>query len=150
MAIGAALMICLVVGVTDGDTLKARCGTPGHYEQISVRLGEIDAPEKRQPFGNASKNRLSDLCFSETAEISPMVHDRYGRLVARVSCRGVDVSEEMVRSGLAWFFTRYGKDQNVKRLESIAREQRRGLWSEPDPVPPWEWRKQRRERNAVY
>lgn len=144
MAISTALMLCLVVGVSDGDTLKARCGEPGAYEQISVRLGEIDAPEKEQPFGAASKKKLSDLCFSTNAEIKPMLHDRYGRLVARVRCKDQDASEFMVRSGYAWFFTRYGKDMAVQRLEAAARKGRLGLWAEPQPVPPWEWRRERR------
>lgn len=77
-----------------------------------------------------------------------MAHDRYGRLVARVRCREQDASEFMVRSGFTWFFTRYGKDMEVQRLETAARSRRLGLWADPNPVAPWEWRRQRRQRHA--
>ncbi|RYY19600.1 MAG: thermonuclease family protein, partial [Cytophagaceae bacterium] len=63
-----SILLCLVVGVSDGDTLKARCGQPGAYEQVTIRLAEIDAPEKSQPFGQRSKDHLSDLCFGKQAE----------------------------------------------------------------------------------
>jgi endonuclease YncB( thermonuclease family) len=133
-------LLCLVVAITDGDTIKARCGEPGKYNQVDVRLAEIDAPEKGQAFGQASKRALSDLCFRETATIRPATRDRYARTVARVECRGKDASAEQVRAGMAWAFTRYLKDPEIKRLEDAARAARVGLWTDREPIAPWEWR----------
>lgn len=80
-------LFCLVVAVADGDTLTARCGEPGAYEQVKVRIAGIDAPEKAQPFGQRSKEALSDLCFREAATIKPTTRDKYGRTVAEVQCK---------------------------------------------------------------
>jgi endonuclease YncB( thermonuclease family) len=138
-----ASLLCLVVAVTDGDTLKARCGEPGRYEQVTVRLAEIDAPEKKQAFGNLSKKALSGLCFQQQATIKPTTRDRYGRTVARVECGGKDASAEQVRLGMAWAFMRYLTDPDIAMLERVARLQHVGLWADSDPTPPWDWRHQR-------
>lgn len=140
----SALLLCLVVAVADGDTLTARCGEPGAYEQVRVRIAEIDAPERGQPFGQASRQALADLCFQQTAAIRAQKRDRYGRTVARVECRGQDVSRQLVADGHAWAFTRYLTDQRVADLEQQARSARRGLWVDPAPMAPWEWRAARR------
>lgn len=134
----SAALPCNVVGVTDGDTLT--CLTQ-EKRQIKVRLAEIDAPEKAQPFGARSKQALSDLCFGKQAEVVPQTKDRYGRTIARVKCDGQDASEQLVRSGMAWVFDRYVTDRSLYSLQDEAREDRRGLWVDSDPVPPWEWRK---------
>lgn len=137
----AALLLCLVVAVSDGDTLTARCGeAQAGYWQTTIRLAEIDAPEKAQPFGQRSRQGLADLCFRTWATITPQTRDRYGRTVARVECRGLDASTEQARKGLAWFFTRYGRDDAVRAAEEGARAAHAGLWADPAPVPPWEWR----------
>lgn len=133
-------MLCLVVAITDGDTIKARCGDPGHYDQINVRLSEIDAPEKAQPFGQVSKKALSDLCYMQQATIQPQKKDRYGRTVARIECQGKDANTEQVRAGMAWVYDRYVTDKSLYRLQEQARQARMGLWSDPTPTPPWEWR----------
>lgn len=132
-----ALLLCLVVGIADGDTLHARCGDS---PAITVRLAEIDAPEKRQAFGDRSRQHLAELCFQKRADITPKIRDRYGRTVARVSCEGKDASTEQARAGMAWAFTRYLTDPAVKALEIEAREAHRGLWADAEPVAPWEWR----------
>lgn len=132
------LILCLVVGVTDGDTLKVRCG---EAPQAVVRLAEIDAPEKAQPWGERSRQHLASLCFEKQAEVLPLTTDRYGRTVARVSCAGHDASGEQVQAGMAWAFTRYLKDPAIKTAEAKARAERVGLWVDASPVPPWEWRK---------
>ncbi|NPC57843.1 thermonuclease family protein [Caenimonas soli] len=135
------VLLCLVVGITDGDTLTARCGEPGHYDQVKVRLAEIDAPEKKQAFGSRSKQALSSLCFQQWAAIRETARDRYGRTVARVECQGADASAEQVRAGMAWAFTKYLTDPEIKRLEVAARAAGVGLWSDAAPIEPWLWRK---------
>lgn len=133
-------IVAVVVAVSDGDTLTAR---PTDGSQMKIRVAEIDAPESRQPFGAASKRSLSDLCFNVRAEIQPQKTDRYGRTVARVTCRGKDASAHQVRTGMAWVFDRYSTDQILYRDQDEARAAGRGLWSEPAPTPPWEWRRRK-------
>ena len=135
-----AALLCLVVGISDGDTIKVRCPD---QPQMVIRLAEIDAPEKAQPFGQRSKELLSALCFKKQAEIRPSTHDRHGRTVARVLCAGTDANATMVRSGMAWAYTRYLTDPQIQAMEVVARRERLGLWADVHPIPPWEWRKSR-------
>ena len=125
-----------VIGISDGDTLTLLSGR----EQIKVRLTEMDAPEKKQPFGNRSKQSLSALCFNKTARLDEQGKDRYGRTLARVYCDGIDANAEQVRRGMAWVYDRYVTDRSLYGLQDDARAAKRGLWVDPAPVPPWEWR----------
>lgn len=136
----AAILVCFVIGIADGDTLTARCDTPSGKENVTVRLAEIDAPEKRQPFGNRSQQNLAGLCFNKQAEVVPKARDRYGRTVARVMCDGVDANAEQVRAGMAWAYTAYLKDETLTALEEEARSARRGLWFDQRPKAPWDFR----------
>ena len=135
-----AALLCLVVGISDGDTIKVRCAD---RPQMVIRLAEIDAPEKAQPFGQRSKELLSALCFKKQAEIRPSTRDRYCRTVARVLCSGTDANGAMVRAGMAWAYTRYLTDPQIQAMEIVARRERLGLWADARPVPPWQWRKSR-------
>jgi endonuclease YncB( thermonuclease family) len=112
---------------------------------VKVRLAEIDAPEKRQAFGSRSRQHLAELCLRKEAVVRPTATDRYRRTVARVQCSGIEANAEQVRAGMAWAFTRYLKDPAIARLEQEARAERRGLWSDASPAPPWVWREQRRQ-----
>ncbi|WP_240788747.1 thermonuclease family protein [Ramlibacter henchirensis] len=134
----------MIVAISDGDTVKARCGEPGASQQVSVRLAEIDAPESAQAYGKRSKAALSVLCFGVWATIKPLARDGYGRTVARLECRGKDASSEQVRQGMAWAFTRYLTDPEIKRLEEGARASRAGLWDDPEPLAPSDWRASQR------
>jgi endonuclease YncB( thermonuclease family) len=125
-----------VVGITDGDTLKV---LHDHHE-IRIRLAEIDAPEKRQPFGMRSKQSLSGLCYGVTADIEPVDTDRYGRTVSHVECRGMDASTGQVRTGMAWVYDRYVTPRSLYMLQEAARKDHIGLWSDPRPDAPWKWR----------
>jgi endonuclease YncB( thermonuclease family) len=145
----SALLFCFVVGITDGDTLKARCDTEPP-RTLAIRMSEIDAPERGQPFGNRSKQHLASLCFRKKAEIRPTATDRYGRTVARVACQGTDANAAMVRAGLAWAFTRYLTDPGIADLEAQARAAALGLWVDASPVPPWDWRLQASRRSPGW
>ncbi|SHL41626.1 micrococcal nuclease [Nitrosospira sp. Nsp11] len=136
-----AAFLATVIGISDGDTLTVL--TPDK-QQIKIRLAEIDAPEKRQAFGTRSKQSLSDLCFGKQAEVKPQAKDRYKRTVARIKCDGVDANAEQVSRGMAWVYRQYAKDHDLYVLEHGAKVEKRGLWSEPSPIPPWEFRKMRR------
>lgn len=137
----AAALLCLVVAITDGDTLTARCDQDLSYVRITVRISAIDAPEKRQPFGQVSRQHLAKLCFNTRAVITPKTLDKYGRTVGDVTCQGQDVATEQVRAGMAWVYTKYAVGRtDLKTLESTAKAEGRGLWS-LEAVAPWEWRK---------
>lgn len=132
-----------VVAVSDGDTLTVLTVTK---EQIKVRVNGIDAPEKAQPFGQASKQNLSRLVFGRTVTVESNKRDRYGRTVAKVLVDGLDVGLEQVKAGLAWHFKEYEREQSPEdrrayaEAEAEARQARRGLWQDPAPVPPWQFR----------
>ncbi len=140
MPIVAVTLACLIVAIADGDTLTARCETAGELENVKVRLAEIDAPEKGQAFGARSKQRLAELCFQKQATVTPRTKDRYLRTVAKVECEGVDAGTEQVRAGMAWVFDRYVTDRSLYDIQDEARSAGRGLWAEPNPIAPWEWR----------
>jgi endonuclease YncB( thermonuclease family) len=126
-----------VIAVADGDTLTVLLDE----RQIRVRLLEIDAPEKAQAFGDRSKQSLSELCFGKPARLEGNTKDRYGRTLARVYCDGIDANAEQVRRGMAWVFDRYVTDRNLYGVQDEARQAKRGLWVDTEPVPPWEWRR---------
>ncbi|PTR14478.1 endonuclease YncB(thermonuclease family) [Nitrosospira sp. Nsp2] len=136
-----AIFLATVIGISDGDTLTV---LNENKQQVKIRLAEIDAPEARQPFGSKSKQSLSELCFGKQAQIKPQVKDRYGRTVARVSCEGIDANAEQVNRGMAWVYRKYAKDHALYVLQHDAKVEKRGLWSDPSPTPPWEWRKSTR------
>lgn len=138
-----ALAVCLVIAIADGDTLTARC--KGN-ELVKVRLAEIDAPEKAQPFGQRSKQALSQLCYRAEATIDVQTTDRYGRSVGRVTCNGVDANAAQLSRGMAWVYDKYVKDKSLYAVQDEAVQAKRGLWADPNPIPPWEWRKQARAR----
>jgi endonuclease YncB( thermonuclease family) len=136
-----ALLLCLVIGIPDGDSLTARCEIPSGHENVKVRLAEIDAPQRGQPFGTKSRQALAALCFNEWAVVAPLNRDRCGRTVALVECRGKDAGTAQVEAGLAWAFARYKPSPEIKELQDKAKAARRGLWADEQPVPPWEWRR---------
>jgi len=142
MPVLAAALACLVVGIADGDTLTVRCEAQVEQpaQTIIVRLAEIDAPERRQAFGERSKQALAAMCFHKPATVKPQTRDRYGRTVARIDCDGTDANAEPVRAGMAWASTKYLTDPQIKAIEDDARAERRGLWADREPLPPWEWR----------
>jgi endonuclease YncB( thermonuclease family) len=139
--VAAAALTCLVIGISDGDTLKARCEELDGKINITVRLAEIDAPEKGQAWGTRSRQHLAELCHGQSAVLKPRTTDRYGRTVGRVECDGVDASAEQVRSGMAWVFDRYVSDSALYEMQAVARGERRGLWGDAEPVAPWESRR---------
>ena len=130
-----------VIGVTDGDTISVlRAG-----RREVVRLRGIDAPERRQAYGERAKQHAAALAFGKVVAVEAAGRDRHGRLLAEVRLPdGRSLNQELVRAGLAWWFRRYSTDATLGRLEAEARGARRGLWSDPAPVPPWEHRRGRR------
>ena len=134
-----------VVKVSDGDTITVLVGT----QQERVRLYGIDAPEKAQPYGRKSREILADKVAGEMVTIQITTKDRYGRYVGKVFVQGREANLEMVEQGGAWVYRQYTKDPRYYAAESVARKAGKGLWRLPDHerVPPWQWRKEKRDRN---
>jgi len=134
-----------VVAVPDGDTVDVM----HEGKAVRVRLAGIDCPEKRQPFGKRAKQRASELVFADEVVVDVETEDRYGRAVGTVTLpEGATLNEILVREGLAWWYRQYSKDERLGALEAEAKAARRGLWAEPSPTPPWEWRRERRRPKA--
>ncbi|AVP58102.1 thermonuclease family protein [Pulveribacter suum] len=135
----ATALICLVIAVSDGDTLSVRCGA---RRPERVRIAAIDAPESRQAFGKQAREQLVRLCFRQRAELYTLARDMYGRRVARVRCAGRDVAQAQVGAGLAWVYTRQtAKYRELTALQQRAQAARLGLWSQKRPLAPWEYRR---------
>lgn len=131
-----------VIRIADGDTLTVL----KDRTQIKIRLGEIDAPESKQAYGKRSKESLEQLCAGKYVTYEKQDTDRYGRVVARVTCDGIDANRTQVERGMAWVYTKYNDDGELLELELRAKAERRGLWADPGAMPPWEWRKQSRQK----
>lgn len=134
-----------VVHVADGDTLTVLVGT----EQIKIRLEGIDSPEAKQAFGSRAKQRLSELTHGKEVEVTKTGEDRYKRTLGTVWIAGRDVNAELVREGMAWHYKQFSRDAELSKLEIQAREANRGLWADPAPIAPWEFRKAKREADAA-
>jgi endonuclease YncB( thermonuclease family) len=136
-----------VVGIQDGDTVTV---LDASNQQHRIRLAGIDAPEKAQAFGTSAKEHLARLAFGKHADLRCAKRDRYGREVCSLYVAGRDLGLEQVRSGHAWWFREYAREQSLEdrkvfeSAENEAREARRGLWRDASPQAPWAWRRQAR------
>ncbi|MGQ9723937.1 MAG: thermonuclease family protein [Tepidimonas sp.] len=141
-----------VVSVHDGDTLRVR-DSDGRGR--TVRLATIDAPELGQPFGPQARDAVRQRVVGRTVMLEPRGADRYGRTLAVLWLPGEaqpreDLALWAVEQGLAWHYTAHAREQPLTErwryavAETLARSSGRGLWSQPDPQPPWVWRRERR------
>lgn len=133
-----------VVGVADGDTITVLDETKSQHR---IRLGGIDAPEKKAPFGDKSKQSLSDMVYRQQVDVLWEKKDRYGRIIGKVMMPWGDVNRAQLKAGMAWHYKHYARDQSATdRLlyaedEAQAKRLRKGLWSDGNPIPPWDWRR---------
>jgi len=127
----------------DGDTVEVLDATKTPRR---IRLAGIDSPEKAQPFGARSKQHLSDQVFGKKVEVLSNKTDKYGRIVGKALAGSKDANLEQVRSGFAWHYKEYQKEQSANdretyaNAEASARNKHSGLWNDPKPMPPWKWR----------
>lgn len=129
-----------VVAIKDGDTYKIMFDG----KERTIRLSHIDCPEKGQPFGKNAKQFASVLCFGKIAKVvSEGKIDRYKRLIAEVYVNEICVNKELVKNGLAWYFIKYSDNEEYAELEKRARQNNLGLWTDIEPIEPWNWRKKK-------
>ena len=130
-----------VVRVLDGDTVEVL----QDKKTVRIRLINIDAPEKKQPFGRWSTNQLKSLIAGRIVSVSYSQTDRYGRVLGRVmTANGIEANRWMVQNGAAWVYDKYNTDPSLPVLQREARKKKSGLWLDNAPVPPWEWRQKNR------
>ena len=141
-----------VINVADGDTVTV---LDEAYAEHRIRLMGIDAPEKSQAYGKVSRQSLSEMVGGQELSIDAAKHDRYGRLVGKLVSRdGRDINLEQVRRGMAWHYTDYAREQSstdrvlYADAQQWARVDRKGLWSDVSPTPPWDYRKEKRTSRA--
>lgn len=126
-----------VIGVADGDTITVLDSSKGTNK---IRLHQIDAPEKKQDFGQRSKQALSDLVYGKQVRVEVFDTDKYGRTVGKVWINGLDANLEQVKLGMAWVYEKYANDAAYFAAERAAKSGRVGLWNQPNPTPPWVFR----------
>jgi endonuclease YncB( thermonuclease family) len=134
-----------VIGISDGDTITI---LNDKQEQIKIRLTGIDCPEKSQAFGNRAKITLSNKVFSQNVKVETRDKDKYGRTLGIVKVGDEDINEYMISQGLAWHFKKYANTQPLEeanryaKAQELASQNKRGLWIQDNPMPPWEFRDQ--------
>ena len=160
LAAATATLTGRVVGVLDGDTITV---LDANRQQHKIRLAGIDAPESRQVYGNQSTQNLSNLVFGKDVAVEWEKRDRKKGIVGKVlvdesgvdcgfrDCRkALNVGLAQVRDGFAWHYKQHEREQSFQdrarysAAESNARARKAGLWADPQPVPPWDWRRQKR------
>ncbi len=133
-----------VVKITDGDTLYV---LDTNYKEHKIRLAGIDAPERKQAYGLASRKHLASIVAGKQVTVEYQKRDRYGRIVGKVLVAGIDVCLEQVKVGFAWHYKKYQHEQSAQDrelyadAENKARDERLGLWRENNPMPPWDYRR---------
>lgn len=133
-----------VVGITDGDTFKL---LTADSTLVKVRLANIDCPEKKQPYATKAKEFTANAIFGKTVTISILKTDRYKRYISNVTYNDtMSLCHDLVSAGLAWHFVRYSNDDTLQQLEDRARVKKRGLWQDPYPVAPWDWRTSKKKK----
>jgi endonuclease YncB( thermonuclease family) len=127
-----------IIGAHDGDTITVRTDAG---ENIKVRLNGIDCPESGQDFGKRAKDFTWNFCYGKTLRVMVVTKDKYDRVVADVFANGQSLNRALVSAGLAWHFKKYSNDADLASLEDQARASGVGLWSVPNPMPPWVYRR---------
>lgn len=125
-----------VIGIVDGDTVDILVNN----SPLRLRLNGIDTPEKGQPFGDRAKDELSALIGGKFVRYAVRDKDRYNRSIADIYIGGQYVNLWLVQQGLAWHYVAYSDDPQLAAAEEAAKAAKRGLFSDPRRVAPWNWR----------
>ena len=132
-----------VVKVKDGDTIVI---LDENNKQHTIRVADIDCPEKNQPFGKKAKWFVSDQIYLKTVKIDVKSKDRYGRTIGLVLYQNKNLSGELLKVGLAWHYKKYSNNNYFSRLEKTAKQNKKGLWIDKNAVAPWNWRKYKKRK----
>ena len=146
LTVQAGTLTGKVVGVHDADTLTLLVAG---NQQVKVRLAGIDAPELAQPYGQQAKQALSALAFGKEARVESAGLDKYGRTLGTVFVGTVNVNAALIEQGAAWVYRKYPHDPQFLTLEAQAQAEKRGLWAEANPIPPWDWRQGEKARKST-
>ena len=133
-------LIGKVVKVSDGDTVTI---LTSDKTQHKIRLNDIDAPEKKQAFGNKSKDNLAKYIAGKTVTVQYQKKDKYKRILGTFYYNNTDINLQQVKDGYAWVYKKYSNNQTYYKAEKLARDKRVGLWIDKNPLEPWEFRKQK-------
>ena len=139
----AESIIGKVVSVTDGDTIKI---LDDENKLHKIRLADIDAPEKKQAYGAKSKENLSKYIAGEKVRVEYKSYDMYKRILGTVYLDKKDINKQQIIDGYAWVYRKYSKNNEYINQERISKNQKRGLWKDSDPLEPWEYRKNKKEK----
>ena len=126
-----------VIRILDGDTVEV---LDADKKSHRVRLANIDAPERKQAFGEVSRQALATMAYRQQVEVLDQGADPYGRRIGVLTVNGRNLNAAMVAQGMAWVYTRYNTDKTLPALEQTARASKVGLWADPTPTPPWDFR----------
>lgn len=153
---GLLLVAAFSLGVTQAEAIEGRVVRVGDKDTLVVvhdvqpyrtRLSRIDAPERDQPWGDSATREMRRLVAGKDVSVDWYKPDRWGRFIGNVYVDGEDAGLVMVERGMAWHFERYADEQTASDraaysdAENAAKAGKRGMWSDPRPVPPWEWRR---------
>lgn len=144
---GAEILAGRIVAIADGDTVTL---LDANKQQHKIRLSGIDAPERKQAFGNVSRQHLAKIVFGKEVTAECPKTDRYRRWICTIEVDGIDANLAQVTAGMAWHYKAYQRDQRPDDrtryavAEERAQEEKRGLWVDRNPVAPWEFRKSKR------
>ena len=134
--------VAMVIGVKDGDTIEVL----RDKKTYTIRLADVDCPEKSQAFGSAAKKFTADFCFGKEVKIiSNGKVDRYKRFIATVTVNEVSLNKQLVINGLAWHYKKYSTNNEFTEMEEKARQNKIGLWADESPTPPWDFRKNKKK-----
>lgn len=134
-------LIGKVVKVSDGDTITI---LTSDKTQHKIRLNDIDAPEKKQAFGNKSKDNLAKYIAGKTVTVEYQKKDKYKRILGTIYYNNTDINLQQVKDGYAWVYKKYSNNQTYYKAEKVARDKRVGLWADKNPLEPWEFRKKKK------
>ncbi len=136
-----------IIKIKDGDTVVVLLS---YNTQETLRLAEVDCPENSQPFGKNAKQFTSAQVFEKNVTFYRINKDRYRRTVAKIFYDDEKyLSKEIIKAGLGWWYFQASKDKELQKFQDTAREKRLGLWSDKNAVSPWDFRKNKREKNIL-
>ena len=144
-----------VVSIADGDTVtivvadnsanskfpQPSSSQPSSKKQYRIRLNDIDAPESKQAFGNKSKENLKNYIYQKDVVVKYESTDKYGRILGTIYYQGKDINLQQVKDGYAWVYRHYSKKQDYIKEEEKARQERKGLWADKNPINPYDFRR---------